>query len=200
MPGPVEVVAAGMIWPVLLVDGKYCGPEIEPVGPMIWSTWLGGEGAHLHRPVERHAERARRAVGDQVAVGAVATRHRGAQNLRAGHDQRQSVLIERGTEDARGAEECDRGRRLGRGDRVDVARRRARERRRHRVLVGRAVGILIHRVARPERRADVGLDRRADGKACTVVRSNQIAVGAGVVVCRRTVPSGMGLKVIVNWV
>ena len=40
VPGLVEV-AAGMIWPVLLVDGKYCGPEIEPVGPMIWSTWLG---------------------------------------------------------------------------------------------------------------------------------------------------------------
>ena len=28
----------------------------------------GGEGAHLHGPVERHVERARRAVGDQVAV------------------------------------------------------------------------------------------------------------------------------------
>ena len=37
--GLVELVAAGMIVPVLLVDGKYCGPEIEPAGPMIWSTW-----------------------------------------------------------------------------------------------------------------------------------------------------------------
>ena len=40
-PGLVELVAAGITWPVLLVDGKYCGPEIEPAGPMIGSTWLG---------------------------------------------------------------------------------------------------------------------------------------------------------------
>ena len=38
-------------------------------------------------------------------------------------------------------------RRLGRGDRIDVARRQARERRRQRVLVGRAVGVLVHRGA-----------------------------------------------------
>ena len=38
-PGAVGVVAAGMICPVLF-EGKYCGPVIEPVGPMIWSTWL----------------------------------------------------------------------------------------------------------------------------------------------------------------
>ena len=44
------------------------------------------------------------------------------------------------------------GRWLGRGDRVDVAGRQAGERCRHRVLVGRAVGILIHRVERAERR------------------------------------------------
>ena len=39
--GAGRAVAAGMIWPVLVVDGKYCGPEIEPVGPMIWTTWPG---------------------------------------------------------------------------------------------------------------------------------------------------------------
>ena len=71
VPGLVELVAAGMTWPVLLVDGKYCGPEIEPAGPMIWQHLAGREGARLHGPVERHVERARRAVGDQVAIGAL---------------------------------------------------------------------------------------------------------------------------------
>ena len=179
---------------MLLLDGKYCGPEIEPVGPMIWSTWLGVKVLTCMGRSNVTLSVLVGAVGDQVAVGAVTARHRGAQDLRAGHDQRQSVLIERGTEDARGAEELDRGRRLGRGDRVDVARRQARERRRHRVLVGRAIGILIHRVARTERRADIGLDRRADGKACTVVRSDQIAVGAGVVVCCRDLAGGRGVE------
>ena len=41
MPGLVEF-AFGMLWLTLLAGaGKYCGPEIEPVGPMIWSTSLG---------------------------------------------------------------------------------------------------------------------------------------------------------------
>ena len=93
-----------MIWPVLLVDGKYCGPVIEPVGPMIWSTWLGVNVlAWIGRSNVRF-ERARRAVGDEVAVGRVTARYRGAQNLRTGHDQRQCVLIERWSEDARGAD------------------------------------------------------------------------------------------------
>ena len=39
VPGPVEF-AAGIVWP-MLSDGKNCGPEIEPVGPMICSTWPG---------------------------------------------------------------------------------------------------------------------------------------------------------------
>ena len=64
VPGPVAV-AAGIVWPTL-ADGKYCGPEIEPVGPMICEHLAGGEGAHLHGPVERHVERAGRAVDDQV--------------------------------------------------------------------------------------------------------------------------------------
>ena len=74
----------------------------------------GRECACLHGPVERDAERARRAVGDQV-VRAVATRHGGAQNLRPGHDQRQGVLIERRSEDARGALEREPGHRSGSG-------------------------------------------------------------------------------------
>ena len=99
MPGLVELVAAGITWPVLLVDGKYCGPEIEPVGPMIDSTWLG---VKVLACMGRSNVTLRVLVVPLVIrfVGAVTTRHRGAQNLRAGHDQRQGVLIERRTEDA----------------------------------------------------------------------------------------------------
>ena len=40
VPGTVAEVAAGIVWP-RLSDAKNCGPETEPVGPMIWSTWPG---------------------------------------------------------------------------------------------------------------------------------------------------------------
>ena len=145
-----------MIWPVLLVDGKYCGPVIEPAGPMIWSTWLGVKRADLHGPVERHVERARRAVGDQVPS---APSPPGTEVLRTcgpGTIKRQGVLIERGLRMLVGAQlNVTRhvlGRQVGRGDRVDIAGVRPVNARRHRVLVGRAIGILIDRVDVAERR------------------------------------------------
>ena len=38
--GTPDVVAAGIVWSIE-VEPKVCGPRIEPVGPMIDSTWLG---------------------------------------------------------------------------------------------------------------------------------------------------------------
>ena len=101
-PGLVALVAAGIVWPVLLVDGKNCGPVIEPVGPMIWSTWLGVK-------VLTCMGRSNVTLSVLVVPSVIrlslprAARHRGAHDLRAGHDQRQRVLIERRAEDARGA-------------------------------------------------------------------------------------------------
>ena len=103
-----------MIWPVLLVDGKYCGPEIEPVGPMIWSTWLGVK-------VLACMGRSNVTLSVLVVPSVIRLPLRCCRpaptcyDLRAGHDQRQGVLIERRTEDARGAEELHRRRRVGRG-------------------------------------------------------------------------------------
>ena len=113
---------------------------------MIWSTWSGGERADLHGPVEGHVERAGRAVEDQV-VGAGARRHRVPTTCGPGTISGSVFWLKGGLRMLAAAEERDRRRRLGHGGRVDVARRQARERRRHRVLVGRAVGVLVHRVA-----------------------------------------------------
>ena len=78
-----------------VVDGKYCGPEIEPVGPMIWSTWLG---VKVLACIGRSNVTFSVLVVPSVIRLPLALSPPGTEvlkNLRAGHDDRQRVLIER---------------------------------------------------------------------------------------------------------
>ena len=103
VPGPAGV-AAGIDW--LTADGrKLCGAVIEPVGPMIASTWPGvkvltcigrSKVTWYVLVVSLVSSSGCRAAADDLPRGAD---DRGGDDLRAGDDQRQGVLIERRAED-----------------------------------------------------------------------------------------------------
>ena len=95
VPGPVEV-AAGIVWPTA-VRGEVLRAGDRAGRAHDLEHLAGGERADLHGPVERHVERAGRAVDDQVVGCRCRSGTEAASSdLRAGDDQRQRVLVERG--------------------------------------------------------------------------------------------------------
>ena len=177
VPGAARSVAAGIDWSTA-VELKACGPVIMPSGPVIDSdlagvkllvcigrskvTWNWLVVSLISRsvvPVESWPEVPTACVEAICGPGTISGR---------------VFWLNGGLRMLCGGGERDRRRQLGRGHRVDVARRRAGVAvgQRHRVLVGGAVGVLVDRSADLDpqgRQLRVDRDRPA-GQRADVVR------------------------------